>query len=143
MELLLDRKYRKDTYTIGNMYVNGEFFSNTLEDKDRGLKQDMSEEEIRKIKVYGETAIPMGRYKITRTPSAKFKKKMILINNVPGFSGIRIHAGNFTKDTYGCPLVGENKIKGQLVNPRYYSNLLDSIVEKALANNEEVWITVQ
>lgn len=143
MELLIDRKYKKEKYTIGNMYVDGKYFSNTLEDTDRGLKQTMSDEEIRKIKIYGETAIPTGRYKITRTQSAKFGKKMILINNVPGFTGIRIHAGNFTKDTYGCPLVGENKIKGQLVNPRYYSNLLDNIVAKALESNEEVWITIQ
>lgn len=95
MELLVERKYKKDKYTIGNLYVNSEFFSNTLEDKDRNLKQSMSEEEIKKLKVYGETAIPTGRYKITRTYSSKFGKTMILINNVKGFSGIRIHSGNY------------------------------------------------
>lgn len=95
MELLVERKYKKDKYTIGNFYIDNILFSNTLEDKDRGLKQSMSEEEIKKLKVYGETAIPTGRYKITRTYSSKFGKTMILINNVKGFSGIRIHSGNY------------------------------------------------
>ena len=62
MELKIVRKYKKDAYTIGNLYVNGEWFCNTCEDKDRGLKSYMSLEEIKKIKVYGETAIPAGRY---------------------------------------------------------------------------------
>lgn len=95
MELLVERKYKKDKYTIGNLSINGEYFCNTLEDKDRNLTQSMSEDQIKKIKVYGETAIPLGRYKITRTYSSKFGKTMILINNVKGFSGIRIHSGNY------------------------------------------------
>ena len=64
LELLVDRKYKKETYTIGNLYVDGEWFCNTLEDKDRGLKSSMSLEELNKIKVYAETAIPAGRYKV-------------------------------------------------------------------------------
>ena len=62
LELLVDRKYKKETYTIGNLYVDGEWFCNTLEDKDRGLKSSMSLEEVERLKVYAETAIPTGRY---------------------------------------------------------------------------------
>ena len=64
MEIKVDRKWKKDTYTIGNLYINGKFFGNTLEDKDRGLKQTDSLAIIQSKKVYGETAIPTGRYEI-------------------------------------------------------------------------------
>ena len=62
LELLLDRKYKKETYTVGDLYVDGDWFCSTMEDKDRGLSQIMPLEEIKKIKVYAETAIPTGRY---------------------------------------------------------------------------------
>ena len=65
MEILVDRKYKKTDYTIGNLYIDGVFFCNTLEDADRGLKQDDSIGVIESIKVYGKTAIPIGTYKIT------------------------------------------------------------------------------
>lgn len=143
MELLVERKYKKDKYTIGNLSINGEYFCNTLEDKDRNLSQSMSEDQIKKIKVYGETAIPLGRYKVERTWSPKYGKKMIEIKNVPGFSGIRIHAGNSATSSTGCILVGENKIKGQLIHSKYHSDLLDQKVANALANKEDVYITIK
>lgn len=143
MELLVERKYKKDKYTIGNLSINGEYFCNTLEDKDRNLSQSMSEDQIKKIKVYGETAIPTGRYKVERTWSPKYGKKMIEIKNVPGFSGIRIHAGNSATSSAGCILVGENKIKGQLIHSKYHSDLLDQKVANALANKEDVYITIK
>ena len=65
MKLLLKRVFKADTYTIGKLYVDGKYFSSTLEDKDRGLDQKMQIEQINKLKVYGETAIPTGTYKIT------------------------------------------------------------------------------
>ena len=39
MKLTLKRIAKRDTYTIGRLYINGEYFCDTLEDKDRGLKQ--------------------------------------------------------------------------------------------------------
>ena len=65
MKLLVDRKWKKDTYTIGNLYVNGKLFCNTLEDKDRGLKKTDSLATIKSKKVYAETAIPTGTYTVT------------------------------------------------------------------------------
>ena len=64
MKLKLERKYFKDTYTIGNLYVNGKYFCDTLEDKDRGLDDSMSLEDIKSKKIYGQTAIPKGTYEI-------------------------------------------------------------------------------
>ena len=49
MELKLIRKYRKTDYTIGILYVNNKYFCEILEDTDRGLKDSMSLEKIKKI----------------------------------------------------------------------------------------------
>lgn len=116
MKLTLIRKYKKDKYCIGKLYIDGEYFCDTLEDKDRGLTDNMTVSEISKIKVKKETAIPTGTYKVTITYSNRFKKNMPLINNVKGFEGIRIHSGNTDKDTEGCILVGQNKVVGQVIN---------------------------
>lgn len=118
MQVTIWRKYRKEGYTIGRMYIDGVFFCNTLEDTDRGLAQYMSVGEIMNAKIAGQTAIPVGDYKLTRTYSPKFKRLMPQIMNVKGFSGIRMHAGGTAKDTDGCPLVGDNTIKGALTNSR-------------------------
>lgn len=92
----------KDGYTISRLYVDGELFGcNTLEDADRGLRQDMQLEEIKKKKVYGQTAIPRGSYECVYTYSNRFKKMLPLLLNVKGFEGIRIHSGNSSKTLRG------------------------------------------
>lgn len=131
MNLTLIRKYKLPTYTIGKLYIDGEYFCDTLEDKDRGLTDDMTVSEISKIKIKKETAIPTGTYKVTITYSNRFKKNMPLINDVKGFEGIRIHSGNTDKDTEGCILVGFNKIKGNVINSRDTYNKLFSILSKS------------
>ena len=107
MEIVIWRKFQKDGYTIGRMYIDGVFFCNTLEDTDRGLMQGMNVGEIMTKKIAGKTAIPVGDYKVCRTYSPRFKKMMAQIMNVKGFAGVRIHAGNSAKDTDGCPLLGD------------------------------------
>lgn len=92
--------------SMGVMLIDSKFFCYTLEDEDRGLRQDMPLSEIVEKKVYGETAIPVGKYKVRLTWSNKFKRVLPLVMNVPGYEGIRIHRGNWDKDTLGCPLVG-------------------------------------
>ena len=131
MILILDRKYKLPTYTIGKLYIDGEYFCDTLEDKDRGLTDGMTVSEISKIKIKKETAIPTGTYKVTITYSNRFKKNMPLINNVKGFEGIRIHSGNTNQDTEGCILVGFNKVKGNVINSRDTYNKLFSILSKS------------
>ena len=131
MNITLIRKYKLPTYTIGKLYIDGEYFCDTLEDKDRGLTDSMTIGEISKIKIKKETAIPTGTYKVTITYSNRFKKNMPLINNVKGFEGIRIHSGNTNQDTEGCILVGFNKVKGNVINSRDTYNKLFSILSKS------------
>lgn len=107
MNVTIWRKYREKGYTISRMYVDGVFFCHILEDEDRGLMQGMSVGEIMTIKLAGKTAIPVGNYKIVRQYSPRFKKILPSILNVKGFSGVRMHGGNSSKDTDGCPLFGD------------------------------------
>lgn len=131
LHFLLDRKWRKDTYTIGRLYVNGEFLCNTIEDVDRKLNQNMSATEIRKIRVAAETAIPTGTYAMRVTMSPKFKRELVEIVNVPAFSVIRIHRGNTADDSAGCVIVGENTSKGRLTNSTKYELQITEMVKKA------------
>ncbi len=124
MRLTLIRIANRPTYCIGKLYVDGVLFSDVIEDTDRGLDDAMTEEEIMKKKVKGDTAIPTGIYQITLTYSPKYKRIMPLINNVKGFSGIRIHSGNTSKDTEGCLIVGKNTKVGMVTESRKTYNAL-------------------
>lgn len=144
ISLVLIRSYLGETYTIGHLYVNGKFFCDTLEDKDRGLNQQMSEQEIKKIKIKHETAIPVGMYYVdmntvspkysdfVKYPYAKpYKGKMPRLQNVPGYDGVLIHPGNTISHTSGCILVGENKVKGQVINSQAtWKKLMDILTKK-------------
>ena len=144
MEVLIDRAWKKDGYTISRLYVNGELFGcNTLEDTDRGLRQDMHLEEIKKKKVYGQTAIPSGSYECVYTYSNRFNKMLPLLKDVPGFDGIRIHSGNSAKDTLGCILVGKNNKKGWVSDSRFWTNKLIQTMKTAWDKKEKVTIVIQ
>ena len=142
MELKLERKYRSNNYCIDKLYINGKYFSDALEDPDRGLTDSMSLEEIKKIKIKGNTCIPYGTYNVTITYSPRFKKNLPLINNVKGFDGIRIHSGNTPQDTEGCLLLGLNKVKGRVVDSKVTVNKFIDIVQKVLNKGEKVTITI-
>ena len=154
LELLVDRKYKKETYTIGNLYVDGEWFCNTVEDEDRGLESSMSLEEINKRKVYAETAIPAGRYKVIMdVVSPKYNRvkwykdnfggRMPRLENVKGFSGILIHPGTTAVDSAGCIIVGLNKIKGNVLDSRATFQKLWKKLEEAHKRNETIYLTIE
>lgn len=154
MELLLKRIYKGDKYTIGKLYIDGGWFCDTLEDKDRGLTSNMSESEIKKIKVLHETAIPTGTYNITlKIKSPKFSKysfyqnvcsgKLPRLLNVKGFEGILIHVGegyNGKDLTSGCILVGENKIIGGLLNGK---QTFQKLYNELLKDKNNIIITIE
>ena len=117
MKLLVKRVALKPTYTIGKLYIDGEYFCDTLEDtvrdKNKNGKFDAGE-----YKIYGQTAIPYGKYEVKWTYSPKYKRYMPQLMNVTNFSGIRIHSGNTPKDTLGCILVGQNSKVGMVLNSK-------------------------
>ena len=125
MELYLKRIARKAKYTIGHLYIDGKYFCDTLEDTDRGLRQEAAYATNKRLKVHGETAIPTGRYQVTLgVQSPRFKQKAAYqfcngylprLLNVPCFDGVLIHIGNYPKDTEGCILVGRNTVEGAVM----------------------------
>lgn len=142
MEILLERKYLKPNYTIGNLYINGKFFCNTLEDPNRDLnkngKFDNGEQ-----KIYGDTCIPYGTYEVIVNYSPKFKRELPRLLNVPNFEGILIHRGNTAKDSAGCILVGENKVKGKVINSTIYEQKLVALLKKILNDGEKININIK
>ena len=118
MRLELKRIAKREDYTIGRLYVDGEYFCDTLEDKVRDL--------TRETKVYGKTAIPEGTYEVTlRVQSPRFSQKkqydfckgyLPRLVGGPSFEGVLIHGGNTAADTEGCILVGKNTVKGMVTD---------------------------
>jgi len=139
MIVTLRRIAFKETYTIGKLYVDGNYFCDAVEDKDRGLDDSMTVDEIKKKKVYGETAIPYGTYKVSITYSPKFKKNLPLVEGVKGFEGIRIHSGNTAKDSLGCIIVGKNKKVGMVLDSRATMEKL----MKVLNTKEKIWLIIR
>lgn len=129
MKLKLKRIAFKPTYTIGRLFVDGKYVCDTIEDRDRGLTDSMTLEEIMRLKKYGETAIPYGTYRVQITYSPKFKKMMPILIGVKGFEGVRIHSGNTSKDSLGCLLVGRNTKVGMVTESRKTYNMLYDLIK--------------
>lgn len=118
--LTLKRVYPTDDYTIGELYIEGEYFCDTLEDT------------VREKKIAGKTAIPYGKYEVIVNRSPRFKRELPLLLDVPNFTGIRIHRGNDAEDTSGCILVGENKVKGKVINSTQYELEITKLIKEAI-----------
>lgn len=140
MKILVKRIAKKDTYTIGKMYIDGKYFCDTLEDKDRGLTQTTPLSIIKSKKVSGQTAIPTGTYKVIVNKSPKFGRMLPRLLDVPGFDGILIHRGNTDKDSSGCLLVGENKVVGKVINSTGYESKLVNLLQ---STREPIEISIQ
>lgn len=131
MELLLRREASADGCTIGHLQVDGAFCCFTLEDVVR-----------QGPKVQHETAIPAGRYRVDITRSVRFGLMLPILLDVPGFSGVRIHAGNVAADTSGCILVGFSRTNDSIMSSRLALAALQPKIAGALAHGEDVWLTI-
>lgn len=134
IHLKLIRHNLKPTYTEGtliNLDTNEEL-CDTLEDKVRDADGSGKFEGEEK-KVYGKTAIPYGKYAITVTWSPAFQREMVLVRNVPHFSGIRLHWGRTAENSQGCILVGKKEDDGVLAN----TGMTDKIVKLVKENGNK------
>lgn len=130
MEIKVVRETFTEDSTIGKMYINGKFHCFTLEDKVR-------EEKIKNI-----TAIPKGTYEVILNFSNRFQQQMPLLLNVPNYEGVRIHWGNYSKDTEGCILVGSTKAVNMIGNSRaQYAKLMTEL--KKATKGEKIFITIE
>ena len=139
MRIVVKRTAKMNDYTIGNLYIDGQFFCNTLEDTDRELNDSQSLLYIKAKKIFSKTAIPTGTYKVDLTYSYRFKRILPLIVGVKGFDGIRIHQGNFPKDTEGCILVGKNTFKGGVFDSK---ETLERLLKK-IEGQKDITITIE
>ena len=141
MNLTLKRLNLTPNYTEGELYVNGVYFCKTLEDTNRDLNKNGQFDNNEK-KLYGETCIPYGKYKVILSYSSKFKRELPEILKVPNFQGIRIHRGNKISDTLGCVLCGEKVKNGYLSNSTPYEIKLVELLKQANLRNEESFIEI-
>ena len=144
MELRVERRWKKEGYTIGILYINGVRFCETLEDTVRPNG----------VKIYGKTAIPSGRYRIrmdiisprfkNRSWAKKYNGIVPRLENVPDFIGVLIHPLNRPEETDGCIGVGNNRKKGMILDSqkRYYE-LMDNYLVPVDQSGEEIWITIE
>ena len=156
MKIVIKREVYRETYTIGKLYIDNDFFCWTLEDKDRGLTQNMSVEQIKSMKVPGETAIPSGEYQVTLdVVSPKFSKYRFYMDacqgrlprllNVKGFEGVLIHCAEGSKGAellQGCIGVGRNTIVGGLTDCKSTFRKLYNKLSEAKERNEQIWLSV-
>ena len=143
LNLTVVRERFSDTTTLGRLLANGKFLCYTLEDTVRADPDPSTPQN--EAKVYGETAVPEGTYDVDITFSDKFQKRMILVKDVPGFTGIRMHGGNNHLNTLGCILVGLElqgwAIKGGTSTPAIKK--LFAVVDTALKSGAKVTLTVK
>jgi hypothetical protein len=154
MEVLVHRKWKKTSYTIGRLLINGVVVCNTLEDVDRGLDDDMPDWMIKNKKIPNVTAIPTGRYLIDMdTVSPRFSKypfymevckgKLPRLKNVKGYDGILIHCGVDHSNSSGCILVGLNKQVGKLTDSKETFKKIYKMMKKAHDKGEPIYITIE
>lgn len=152
MLLTLYRRFKGTEYTIGSLFIDGQYFCDTLEDVDRGLTSEMTAKQISRKKVYGKTAIPTGKYEVTidqvsqkyasRAAYKAIKGKLPRLLNVTGYTGILIHAGNSADDTAGCVLVGQNLAKGKVLNSTVTFYKLYPHLQRAKGRGEKIYIEI-
>ena len=133
MKLVLIRHARRADYTIGRLEdENGMKICDTLEPTWRDYKGG-------ELKIPKKSAIPEGTYRVVVTKSQRFQKYLPLLVGVPGFEGVRIHAGNTSRDTEGCILVGQNLQVGKVLWSRITLEKLMKLIE----NEKEIYIIIK
>lgn len=133
-----------DDFTLSRVYEDGVLMKTcpyVLED----VVREVPGKPVKDWKIPRETAIPVGKYKVVIDVSQRFGKRMMRLLDVPGFEGIRIHAGNTSHDTEGCLLTGKERDEkhGEVSGSRIACAALFDKVDKALNKGDDVWWVVE
>ena len=136
IEMFVRREVFDDEFTLGRLYVDMTHFGPTSEDTDRELEKGG-------VKVDGATAIPRGRYRLTATLSERFGKLMPLIENVPGFDGIRIYGDNTVEGMGGCIRLGRTRTDTGVANCAERNSTLLRLIVDAEEGGAQCWVTVK
>ena len=120
MDIQLKRFALKPTYTVGHIYIDGKYVTDSLEPPSRYFTSVMNVSAIQRKKLPDGTAIPTGTYRILITKSPRFGKWLPLLLVVPGFSGIRIHAGNRRLHSPRYQLLSRSRPLVQCRSPRHH-----------------------
>lgn len=139
MQLVLKRIVQSKLSTEGRLEVNGVFQCFTL----KPAYREVPGAPVKDWKVMGKTAIPVGNYPVSVTYFRKDKYYSPILEDVPGFSGIRIHIGNFPADTDGCILVGTKLGPDKVINSKIAFSDLMALFDKAKDRNEGVQLSVE
>lgn len=139
MDILVKRDIFNENETLGEVFVNGKWVCFSLED---AYREDDSKS-VEDWKIKGKTAIPKGTYNVIIDYSNKFAKYLCLIENVPCYSGVRIHAGNTHMDTDGCILLGMQRTKNAVQHSKDAVATFQPMVAAALGRGEECLITIE
>jgi len=137
MEMTILRDTFKDNVTLGKLYIDNQYQCEVLEDTDRHLEDPKNE------KIKGKTAIPCGTYNVIINMSNRFKCMMPLVEKVPGFEGIRIHAGNTADDTEGCLLLGLERKGDMVLNSRIACDKTVDKMYAVLSRGGKVTLTIK
>ena len=142
MHITVFRELRNCTTksTIGKMYIDGHYFSETLEDALRHPK----------LKIPKETCVPCCTLNAGISYSESFQRDMVILYNQPNgyesvveghsWKGLRVHGGNNTEHTAGCILVAENRINNDTIQGSR-ERPFKLLVREALESGQAVKLT--
>lgn len=144
MEITVKRLKFTGKCTMGEQSINGHVVCKSLEDLDRGLDSSMPLDIIKAKKVYSQTAIPVGRYKLEKLWWAAHNNFYPHLQNVPGYEGVLMHGGITDADTEGCILYGTGFTQDDyMVGQPVAREALITPILAAIDRGEEVWLTVE
>lgn len=146
IQLQIDRIAKRESYTIGKLFINGVYFCDTLEDTVRELRDlngDGDTKDPGEGKVYGQTAIMPGTYPVLMYDSPHFKRELPWLQLVPSHDYVLMHAGNTVKDTLGCILVGKNTVKGGLTQSRKTEEALVELIKEYIEKGYNIILTIK
>lgn len=126
-----------ENVTLGKMYLDNVFFCQTCEDEDRFLENGVTE------KVYGRTAIPRGKYRLTTSFSNRFQRVLPLVLDVPGFTGIRVHGLNRAEESHGCVGVGKVRTSTGIAQCKDTVQRIIDQIDAGVEMGIETWLEVE